>query len=758
MSLWRFQIGILAFSCLATAGGTESAALFSDWAIRPVGFAATEIRKACASTGMALEEGPLEGAASSPAVLRLVIATGPEQCARVAKKFGVKPPARFAPQAYAIRRWKSGAASAVIVLGADPAGAMYGGLDVAEAIQLHSLPELREGDRAPHILRRGIKFNIPLDVRTPSYSDNSHAAQMNIPEVWSFDFWRAFLDHMARHRFNVLSLWNLHPFPSLVRVPEFPEVALEDVKRTLVPMDDSYSHSGSDMVRPALLARIETVRKMSIAEKIEFWRDVIQYAQDRGIEVYWFTWNIFTFGAEGRYGITPEQDNPKTIDYFRASVRELVLTYPQLAGLGITAGEHMQDRKDEFSKEQWLWKTYGEGIRDALRRQPGRDLRLIHRYHMTSQDEIFKAWKDYPGTFELSFKYSIAHMYSIPNPPFIQPVLEHLPAGRKTWLTVRNDDIYSFRWGDPDYARAYIQHIPSADKIAGFYMGPDGYIWGREFLSRDPETPRELVIEKQWFSFMLWGRLAYDPAIPNEHFERMVRHHFPEVPSGALLTAWSAASKVFPLITRFFWGDIDVRWFPEACQSHWKHRGFYTVRDFIEGKTMPGSGVLSILEWRKRRLTGETAGGTTPLDIAASLEQAAATALDAIPGLRARQGSNKELRLTLGDIEAMAWLGRYYAAKIRGAASLALFDETGKPAEQESAVRHLRMAADCWGRYADIYASQYEQPRLYNRVGWVNIPEAIAKTRRDIDIARHWKPGTVRVSPSQRDADQPFRK
>ena len=37
----------------------------------------------------------------------------------------------------------------------------------------------------------------------------------------------------------------------------------------------------------------------------------MQYAHDRGIEVYWFTWNIFTFGAEGKYGITPEQNNPE---------------------------------------------------------------------------------------------------------------------------------------------------------------------------------------------------------------------------------------------------------------------------------------------------------------------------------------------------------------------------------------------------------------------------------------------------------------
>ena len=158
-----------------------------------------------------------------------------------------------------------------------------------------------------------------------------------------------------------------------MKVPEYPQVALDDVKRTTLPLDDSYSFNGNDMVRPAMLERPETVKHIKMGEKIEFWRDVMQYAKDRGISVYWFTWNIFIFGADGNYGITGAQDNPVTIDYFRKSVRETVLTYPLLAGMGITAGERMEDRTANLKKEKWLWKTYGEGMRDALKVQPGRD-------------------------------------------------------------------------------------------------------------------------------------------------------------------------------------------------------------------------------------------------------------------------------------------------------------------------------------------------------------------------------------------------
>ncbi len=736
------------------AAAEQDVALFYDSSVRPVTFAAAEIRRAQVEKTAGLREYGLEELATTDAPVRLVIAAGPEQWRRVAEALGVEAPLKTGPQAFAIRHGKG----AVAVLGADAAGAMYGGLELAEALRLGTLAELLDSDHSPYIERRGIKFNIPLDARTPSYSDNSDAAQNNIPEMWSFDFWRAFLDEMARHRYNVLTLWSLHPFPSLVKVPEYPEVALEDVRRTRVPMDDTFSHSGSDMVRPEMLADLETVKTMTIDEKIQFWRDVMQYAHDRGIEVYLFTWNIFTWGAEGKYGITSEQDNPRTIDYFRASVRETVLTYPLLAGFGITAGEHMQNRKDEFSKEKWLWKTYGLGILDAKRLQPNRHIRLIHRYHQTAQSEILEEFKQYPDTFDLSFKYAIAHMYSVPNPPFIKAALPHLPPGRRTWLTVRNDDIYSFRWGDPEFARAFIRHMPGPDKVAGFYMGPDGYTWGREFLSTEPETPREPVICKQWYSFMLWGRLAYDPELPEELFRRTLAHRFGQAPAAKLFDSWAAASKIFPQITRFFWGDIDLRWFPEACLSHPRHRGFYTVKHFIEGDTMPESGILNIIRWRGKKLAGAAMDGVTPLEVAGALEQYATAALRGVQELRPLQGANKELRLTLGDIEAMAHLGNYYAAKIRGAAELALFDKTGAAEQRESAVRHLFSALQHWKRYARAYTLQYRQPKLYNRVGWVDIPALTEKVEQDIAIARLWVPGTVTEEPRPRPADTPFRR
>ena len=643
------------------------------------------------------------------------------------------------------------------VTGADTIGAMYGGLDIAEAIRLKSLPSLKSGEHKPYIEERGIKFNIPLDLRTPSYSDNSDAAQANIPEVWSREFWREYFDEMARQRFNVLSLWSLNPFPSIVKVPEYPDVALNDVLRGRRELfDGTFSLNGQGMYKPEFLKGAEVVKRMTIDEKIAFWREVMQMARDRGIDVYWFTWNTFLFSEEGKDGLSRSKPDGNLVRYFRASVRETVLTYPLLAGIGITAGENMEGHLGNLAKEEWLWQTYGEGIRDALKNEPDRKFRMIHRFHMTDMDEVMKHWQDYPGQLDFDYKYAVAHMYGMTNPPFIKPLLPDLSPSRRVWLTLRNDDIYSFRWGNPRFARNFIRELPGPDKVAGFFMGPDGYCWGREAMDLDPESPRQLVMQKQWFSFMLWGRLSYDPALPDELFLRTLAARFPEVPADKLLAGWSAASQIFPEVTRFFWGNIDLRWLPEACLSHPAYKGFYTVRHFVEGEGMPESGNLNIREWRERLLAKQPMEGVTPLEVAANLQRDAATAKQVVAELRPKQAGDKELRQTLGDMEAFADLGLYYAAKIEGACEIALFDADSKPEHQALAIRHLEDALGYWRDYAAVYTKQYKQPLLYNRVGVVDIPKLAENVAADVELARTWKPGSVGNAPPRKSGGSKF--
>ena len=314
------------------------------------------------------------------------------------------------------------------------------------------------------------------------------------------------------------------------------------------------------------------------------------------------------------------------------------------------------------------------------------------------------------------------------------------------WLEVRNDDIYSFRFGDPDYMRDYVANMPPADVSGGYMMGADGYCLGREFLDRDPGPgPRELVIKKQWYSFMLMGRLSYDPTLPDTHFEDVLAARFPGVSAFGLYRALQSASQTMPLITRFFWGDIDIKWFPESSSRRPADKRYYTVLDFAEGESMPGANVLNIRQWRANLLEKRPMTGTTPLQIADALEGASRETLQSVAALRTETPSANavEYRKTLVDCESLGWLAQYYAEKIRAASDLGLYDLTSDASQQASAATHLNSALEAWKHYAAVRDGQYV-PALYGRAGYVNITAMTAKVADDLMIARDWKPGSIR--------------
>ena len=47
--------------------------------------------------------------------------------------------------------------------------------------------------KEPYFKKRGTKFNLPMDVRSPTYTEASDAAQKNMIHMWDFDFWKSYL-------------------------------------------------------------------------------------------------------------------------------------------------------------------------------------------------------------------------------------------------------------------------------------------------------------------------------------------------------------------------------------------------------------------------------------------------------------------------------------------------------------------------------------------------------------------------------------
>ncbi|MDA1276836.1 MAG: hypothetical protein O2960_22695 [Verrucomicrobia bacterium] len=102
-------------------------------------------------------------------------------------------------------------------------------------------------------------------------------------------------------------------------------------------------------------------------------------------------------------------------------------------------------------------------------------------------------------------------------------------------------------------------------------------------------------------------------------------------------------------------------------------------------------------------------------------------------------------------------LGHYYADKIRAACALALFDHSGDTAEQASAIRHLESALAHWKEYARLRDARYV-PALYNRVGRVDVTALTQQVAADLDLAREWKPGTVKGVGAKAGTEKGFKK
>jgi hypothetical protein len=672
--------------------------------------------------------------------------------------------AELGEQAYRITR----AGGKIQIRGGDQTGLMYGGLELAETLRIHRSADLSKPlEGSPAIRKRGLKFNIPLDIRTPSYQDAGDAAQHNILEMWNFDFWRAFLDGMARNRYNVLTLWNPHPFPSMIKLDAYPDIALDDVCGTSFPLDVNRTDESTARfiagcgVSREVLDHLVVLKRMPMEEKIAYWRKVMRYARDRGVEIYFITWNIklnsvappgwyreqrLKMGERGKYGINNDQENPRTIAYLRESVKTFLLTYPDVAGLGVTAGENMESRADEYDREKWLWSTYGQGVLDAKKIQPDREVEFIHRFWQSGVQTIVDDFTSkYPDPIALSFKYARARMYATPAPRWADQYIDEIrQVGLKSWWNIRNDDIFHFRWGDPQYASAFFKNLPPEAVTAGYFMGSDGYVWGREFISCHPQNPRELEIDKHWYNFLLWGRLGYDPDLPTERLKGLLELKYPGVDADALYEAWAAASRIPSMVTRFHWHSWDFQWAVEGCLD--LRNGFHTVEDFITHPTLDGSGFLTIPQCVEQQQSDKAMSGVTPLQVAGKLDALADRVLNYTHSQRSRVGAISEAYDELHyDLRAWAALGRYYAAKIRGAYHLHASRQGMGQGHRTQSRAALREALKHWRAYAAA-ATRHYRPQFLAKTRTVDWQALVEDVENDIRLVRpSRKPNIVLV-------------
>jgi len=699
-------ICLVALLAIPTIVSAEIVGLFFDANVPQIKFAAGDVKTALEAKNFKVEIFPLTALKASYSNKKVVLALASDKVVtQILKSQGGSIPTGLGEQAYGLRTTAS-KQNSYWVLGGDANGAMYGGFQVAENIRFNEFKGIYNNEESPAILKRGIKLNFPFDKECPTYGKTNKGGfegtsyKTAIPDVWDMNFWTEWFDEMARNRYNTVSLWSCHPFTCLVKMEEYPDVAIQDV-------------TGFDGF----------TKKMSIDEKIDFWRKVMSYAHSRGFEFLLFNWNVFTYGASGKYGITEKADNPATIEYMRKAMIKLFETYPELDGFGVTNGEN-------HSTQEFLWETYGKGMYEYALANPQRKMRFIHRWHWTTLSDIKKGFNQLLSlpnvTFDMSYKYSVAHMYSTPTPNWMaeKKADEELRTHKlKTWLTVRNDDMYYHNWGDPDFARTYVNSMIGigSDILNGFYMGSDGYCPTRSYTSKNSVSKGILEVQRQWFMTMLWGRLSYNPNTSDDVFKSYVALKYPTVSAETLFSAWKKASACVPKITELVQGSwtIDLNWWIEGCTSK---GGFRTIEQFSNCKVAVGSSLCTIA----LSAADSCSGKKSSYQLAAEIEADALSALTSIKNMHA--DANSELDVALNNIRAMSYMSIYYAYKIRGAT----FKKAGKTEDAKDA---MGKAYCWWMTYTNLMSEMYtgmDMQRVQNLPDWHMHDQAVLKEYTDL--------------------------
>jgi hypothetical protein len=618
------------------------------------------------------------------------------------------------------------------IAGGDGRGAMYGVLDVTEQIRLGTpWSEIQERTVKAQFEFRAIKFNLPWSAYRTSPALEQHQETCK-----DLKYWEAYLDMMAENRFNVLSLWSLHPYTYMIRPKNFPEAC---------PFNEA-----------------------ELAEWKTLWSGIFAMAKERGIETYLLNWNIFVSPDFSRaHDVAPwsvslshigkeaDTTGDLVVRYTREVVAQVLDEYPDLTGLGITLGERMGGMTPD-QRRDWLDQTFFAGIAEAKR-----PAKFIYRAPLSadtrsggttseendrrSRAQIESLTNNITGPVYVEFKHNWSHAHSSPdlfivhggtlsdaywNPP---------PTRHKVVWTMRNEDIYILRWGQPDFVREFVQRQGGKDYVGGAIIGSECYIPALDYITKEgPHKTWRWAFERQWLFYAVWGQLLYDPATPDARFEAMFEARFGQGTGKDLLAAWKLASRVPLHFASFHRGTWDGSLYTEGFSS-WTDRDdgartFFGIDVFIKHPVLDTKRYINIADYVK---TGRVPQGVmSPIELAAKLDRDSVTATRRVAQLRARGGVSPALDCELTDIEAWCAYGTYFAEKLRGGVALARARSKGDAGQQRVAVAALEKALVHWNRLAELGAKFNQLPVLSNSkepFSWASLTPAV---ERDIELAK----------------------
>jgi hypothetical protein len=619
----------------------------------------------------------------------------------------------------------------ISIKGGDENGLLYGSLSISEDIR-NGIPlqKIKARSESANLPFRAIKFNLPWDSYRKSYAISLHEETCK-----DLNFWSEFLDMMAENRFNVLSLWNLHPFTYMIKPKNFPDATPFSNKEM---KDWHYLYSG-----------------------------IFRMAKERGIDTYIVNWNIFVSPEFSKvYGglsdnlnhiIHARGDTSEIVmRYTRECVTQVLEEYPDLSGIGFTHGEGMGEMTPG-QRQDWFKDTILEGMRLANRKS-----KLIHRIPLsanlgsggstsvTTEQMTRKAMEELnflDGPIWSEIKFNWSHAFSSTklikvhggklNDTYFKPE----PKNYKIAWMARNEDFFCLRWGVSDFIR---KHIASNTQsyVGGYFVGSECYIPAKDYFTKPGMTVDwKYAFQRQWLFYKLWGRLLYNPATPDDVFKAEFIHRYGER-SVPLFNAYALAGTTPLRLASSFDFTWDFTLYSEGFSAFNNGRVEYISVDRQINQQPADPDYVSVADYVNTISSGRTFGPNkiTPPILAGMLAKDCSKALQLVKSIDSK--NNSSLMYEVADVKAWANLGLCFSEKLKGAVALQTYRLNGGEENKKNAIQYLQNALHYWDVVIEITRPIYNDMPLVHyceeddsrRFHWEILRPEVAK---DIETAQN---------------------
>ncbi len=670
-----------------------------------VRWATAELRAVLTRAGAIVEETPATGAAS--AGRRIVIAGHSRPAAAAALRAAGTP--TLGPEGLAILP-ASGRPGDLVATGADARGVMYAVLELADRVE-YADPDVLLG--SPRTIES--PANAVRAIGRPFVSDVEDK-----PWFYDREFWPEYFAMLARQRINrfhfslgfgydtlrwVTDGYLLFSYPFLVAPPG------HDVRAVNL----------SDAERDRNLETLQFISREAVAHGIDF---------QLGLWTHGYTWADSPNANYTIAGLGPSNHGA----YCRDALTAVLRACPGISG--VTLRTHYESGVKEGS--YGFWKTIFDGVPACGRRVEielhvkGLDRKMVDGALATGMPVRLcgKYWAEHTG---LPYQQTAIRELELPKADGADPFSalsfgsrNHTRYGYADFLEQDRPYGFMFRvfpgthkfllWGDPATAAAHARAFRFCGSDGAELLEPlafkgrrgSGIAGGRCGYADMTLNPRR-DWEKFRYTYLLWGRMLYNPDAAPDTWQRLLRRDY-RAAAPAVESALGTATRILPLVT--------TAHMPSAAQDTYSPE-FYTNHsipvpnapspygDTPEPKMFATVSPLDpaifagIGEWVRRALAGEDDARYSPVDAAHWLDQladATATSLAGIARVNA-PAQSPELRRAVIDIRMQVGMGRFFALKLRAGALHEVHRQSGSRAALEHAVRLYRDARAAWAAF-----------------------------------------------------------